>query len=47
MIFQLCLTMETAEYMHATGGEGGEGVGSEGGMRQGIEVGGWSRSFDL
>lgn len=52
MIFQLFLTVETAECMHGRGGEGkggrrGEGMGSEGGMQRGVEVEGWSRSFDL
>lgn len=29
------------------GREGGEGMGSEGGMRRDVEVERWSRSFDL
>lgn len=52
MIFQLFLTVATAECMHGRGGEGrgregGEGMGSEGGMQRDVEVERWSRSFDL
>lgn len=47
MIFKLFLTAEAAECVQGTGGEGGAGMGSEGGMQRGVEVEGWSRSFDL
>lgn len=36
MIFQLFLTVKTTDYMHSAGGEGGEGMGSEGGIRRGV-----------
>lgn len=46
MVFQLFLAVKTTEYTHSTGGEGGEGMGSEGGIWWGVEVERWSRSCD-
>jgi len=42
LIYDFLTLSNSGEYMHSTGGEGGEG--REGGMRRGVEVEGWSRS---